>query len=135
MRRLAAPLALATLACGFAACGETDRPPDEVVREYVEAFDRADGDRACGSLVTDGFLRNTAGGGEVPVERARRVCLEQLRALEAEEVEVVLIPEIEERGDVARVVIRLRIGDDRPRRRITLRRLDGEWKIDEVLQL
>jgi hypothetical protein len=127
--RLAAACSLlATVA--LAACGETDRPPEEVVREYVEAFDRAD-EAACDDLVTDDFL-TSAVRDRLGVEEARRACIEQLEALERERVAVVLIPAVDTRGDVSNVTVRIERGDERPLQRITLRRVDGEWRVDRV---
>jgi hypothetical protein len=120
LRRLVAIVALAGLAAG--GCGADSDDPIEIVKQYVEAFDRGEDDRACGELVTERFLA------EVGADACRR----QVAALSPLDVKVDLIASIDERGDSAVAVVRLEINGKLQRRRIRLRRQDGEWRIDQV---
>lgn len=121
------PIALAC-AAALAGCGG-EKPPDELIKEFYEASDRAD-PKACGSLVTDAYLGRRSGGrtGEAAVA----ACQAQLDALEDVDIRVRAIPFIRERGDRVDAVVELEANGRGDRQKLIMRRVDGELRIDRV---
>jgi len=138
-RRTAVLLAAAALAVGCGSSDDSD-PEDEItnaVTDYYVALAQRDGEKAC-SLLTEmqRTRRDQDGGCEKAVADEDKNLMPS--SLEAEDVEVV---DIQVDGDSARAGARISARltrppegpEERTLESITLKRVDGEWLIDETV--
>lgn len=127
------PRALASLAASavlaLAACGGSSDDPIEVTKQFIEAYDTADTD-VCDELVTERYLRSLAeeaGSGD-----GHAACVRQVEALEPAIIRLDVVPSVEERGDTVDVVVRLIVNGAQREQEVTLRRVEGELRVDRV---
>lgn len=124
----ARPVVLGCMALALGGCGGAARDPEEVVKEFIEAYDRGD-PRACRELVTDGYVKAIT---REDGERGRELCEQQLAGIAPADVKLDLIPSVDDRGDVVDVVVRLRIDGRQEEQSLRLRRQDGEYRVDRL---
>jgi hypothetical protein len=120
-------LLLALAGCG----GGGDDDPDEVrqtVRDFVEATNERDGERLCGELLTQEYLkRSTLATGD----RADEACRQQLEATTGLRLKLISVGRAKVDGDEATVRAVIDTGGVRAPRLFRLRLEDGRWKLAE----
>ena len=130
-RTLAACAALA-LALGGCSTDRGKDDPIEVVKRYIESYDR--GDLAvCDELVTDRYIRAL---GRAAHQNGRETCEQLVRAAERLDITLDVIPAVEEKGDVVNVQARLNVNGQQVTQDMRLRRQpNGDLLVDRVDQL
>jgi len=118
------------LLCAVAGCGGgDDDDPDEVrqvLRDFVEATNKRDGDALCGDLLTQDYKEGATGA---TGERADEACRQQLDVTTGLRLKLISLGKVQIDGDeaTARAVIDTD-GVEVPRL-FTLEREDGKWKL------
>jgi hypothetical protein len=118
-------LALALGSCGGGG-GNGEEQARQVVRDFVTATNDHDGDRLCGKLLSDEYVKTATGA---TGDEGRAACKRQLDLLTGLKLKLVGIGRVTVNGDRATVHATLVAAGVRSGRVFDLKQEDGGWKL------